>query len=83
MTTSVPTIRTSRPEGSYSSDPNLVRIPPYFYIHVLDRNSNVTRLETGPQTFIRQDHEKLVTGDKPLQMITLPPRYFRIENRLI
>jgi len=55
-------------------DSSLIRIPPYYYIHVLDRNSNVTRLEIGPQTFIRQDHEKFVTGDKPLKMITLPPR---------
>jgi len=55
-------------------DSSLIRIPPFHYIHVLDRNANVTRLEIGPQTFIRQDHEKFVTGDKPLKMITLPPR---------
>ncbi len=74
MTTSVPSVRSTSASNSYAGEPNLVRIPPYFYIHVLDRNSNVTRLETGPQTFIRQDHEKLVTGSSPLQMITLPPR---------
>lgn len=56
------------------TDKNLIRIPPFHYIHILDRNSNVTRLEVGPQTFIRQDHEKFVTGDKPLKMIILPPR---------
>lgn len=55
-------------------DVNVIRIPPYHYIHVLDRNSNVTRLEIGPQTFIRQDHEKFVTGSQPVKMITLPPR---------
>lgn len=57
-------------------DSSLIRIPPFHYIHVLDRNANVTRLEIGPQTFIRQDHEKFVTGDKPLKMITLPPRHY-------
>mmetsp|Transcript_29109 Transcript_29109/g.26514 ORF Transcript_29109/g.26514 Transcript_29109/m.26514 type:complete len:123 (+) Transcript_29109:64-432(+) len=55
---------------------NSVRIPPYHYIHVLDRNSNVTRLEEGPQTFIRQDHEKFVSSDTPLKMATLPPRHY-------
>ena len=53
-----------------------IRIPPYHYIHVLDRNANVTRLEEGPQTFIRQDHEKIPTGKDPLQMIVLPPRHY-------
>ena len=43
-----------------SSDDALYRIPPYFYLHVLDQNTNVTRLEIGPQTFIRQDNERLV-----------------------
>ena len=52
-----------------------IRIPPYHYIHVLDANSNVTRIEVGPQTLIKQDHEKIVTGDKALKMITIPSRY--------
>jgi len=52
------------------------RIPPYHYIHVLDCNLNVTRLEVGPQTFIRQDHEKIATGEKALKMIILPPRHY-------
>lgn len=36
---------------------NSIKIPPYHYIHILDRNTNVTRVEVGPSTFIRQDHE--------------------------
>ena len=37
-----------------SRDPNVIRIKPYHYIHVLDNNSNVTRVEVGPNTYTRQ-----------------------------
>ena len=40
-------------------DDSLFRIAPYFYLHVLDQNSNVTRLEIGPKTYVRQDNEKV------------------------
>lgn len=43
---------------SRRGDESIYRIPPYFYLHVLDQNLNVTRLEIGPQTFVRQDNEK-------------------------
>ena len=43
---------------SGSGDESVYRIPPFFYIHVLDQNSNVTHMEIGPQTFIRQDNER-------------------------
>lgn len=61
---------------SKSSDPSVIRIKPYFYIHVLDNNSNVTRVETGPQTITLQDHEKIVNGPEP--MIMIPPRHYCI-----
>eukprot|EP01124_Arcella_intermedia_P035107 TRINITY_DN885_c0_g1_i1.p1 TRINITY_DN885_c0_g1~~TRINITY_DN885_c0_g1_i1.p1 ORF type:complete len:826 (+),score=106.85 TRINITY_DN885_c0_g1_i1:115-2592(+) len=54
----------------------VIRIKPYYYIHVLDNNTNVTRVEVGPQTFTRQDHEKLVSG--PDAMIMIPPRHYCI-----
>jgi major vault protein len=54
----------------------VIRIKPYYFIHVLDNNSNVTRVETGPQTFTRQDHEKVVSG--PDAMIMIPPRHYCI-----
>ena len=41
-----------------SEDNAIFRIPPYYYIHVLDQNTNVTRIETGPQTYIRQDNQR-------------------------
>jgi major vault protein len=59
-----------------SRDPNVIRIKPYFFIHVLDNNSNITRVETGPLTYTRQDHEKIVEG--PSQMIMVPPRHYCI-----
>jgi hypothetical protein len=46
------------------------RIPPFFYLHVLDQNSNVTRLEVGPKTFVKQDHEKVLLG--PERMLIIP-----------
>ena len=59
-----------------------MRIPPYHYLHVLDQNSNVTRLELGPKTFVRQDHEKVLVG--PAKNIIIPPRqYCIIENPIV
>lgn len=64
------------------ADESLFRIPPYFYLHVLDQNTNVTRLEIGPQTFIRQDNERVVFG--PEKMVTVPPRHYCvIENPVL
>jgi major vault protein len=65
-----------------ASDESLFRIPPYFYLHVLDQNTNVTRLEIGPLTYIRQDNERVVFG--PEKMITVPPRHYTIiENPVV
>jgi major vault protein len=58
------------------SEPAVIRIKPNYYIHVLDNNTNVTRVEVGPQTFTRQDHEKLISGPDP--MIMVPPRHYCI-----
>ncbi|OXB69646.1 UNVERIFIED_CONTAM: hypothetical protein H355_000113 [Colinus virginianus] len=52
----------------------VIRIPPYHYIHVLDLNSNVTRVEVGPHTYIRQDHERVVFS--PKRMVMVPPRHY-------
>ena len=40
------------------ADESIYRIPPYYYIHVLNHNTNVTTVEIGPRTYIRQDHER-------------------------
>jgi major vault protein len=53
-----------------------LRIKPNHYIHVLDNNTNVTRVEVGPRTFTRQEHEEVVFG--PEVMIMVPPRHYCI-----
>ena len=64
------------------SDPNVIRIKPQFYIHVLDNNTNITRLEVGPKTFTRQEHEVVVSG--PTKMVMVPPRsYCVISNPVV
>ncbi|KAL5016265.1 hypothetical protein ScPMuIL_005854 [Solemya velum] len=63
-------------ERRRTGDDAIYRIPPYYYVHVLDQNINVTRLEIGPKTYIRQDNEKVVFG--PEKMITVPPRHYCI-----
>ena len=61
---------------------SIYRIPPYYYVHILDQNTNVTSVEVGPKTYIRQDNEKVVFG--PQQMITIPPRHYCIiENPVV
>jgi major vault protein len=53
---------------------SVIRIKPFYYIHVLDNNTNVTRVEVGPQTFTRQEHEKIVGPPEP--MVLIPPRHY-------
>ena len=58
---------------------SVFRIPPYHYLHVLDQTTNVTRLEIGPQIFVRKDNEVVLMN--PERMITVPPRHYRtIQN---
>ncbi|OQR84160.1 major vault protein [Achlya hypogyna] len=60
----------------------VIRLPPYQYLHVLDTNCNVTRVLSGPQTYTRQDHEKIVSGPNP--MVIVPPQsYVVIENPVV
>mgnify|MGYP000096736148 CR=1 FL=1 len=49
----------SKQSGAPLESESIYRIPPYYYIHVLDQNTNVTKVEVGPKTFIRQDNEKV------------------------
>eukprot|EP01087_Luapelamoeba_hula_P005226 TRINITY_DN152_c0_g1_i4.p1 TRINITY_DN152_c0_g1~~TRINITY_DN152_c0_g1_i4.p1 ORF type:complete len:817 (+),score=165.60 TRINITY_DN152_c0_g1_i4:150-2600(+) len=55
---------------------SVIRIKPYHYIHVLDNNANVTRVEFGPQTFTRKDHEQVLL--QPTPMVMIPPRHYCI-----
>lgn len=38
---------------------NTYRIKPYEYIHVLNKNNNVSKLIIGPITYIREENEKV------------------------
>lgn len=55
---------------------HIIRIKPFDYIHVLDTNSNVTRVVTGPLTYTRKEHEQVVFG--PMAMLMIPPRHYCI-----
>lgn len=65
-----------------SKDSAIVRIPPLNYIHVQDTNSNITRLEIGPQTFVKKEHENVILG--PKKMIKIPPQHYcEVENQVV
>uniref|UniRef100_A0A4W6FFG0 Major vault protein n=1 Tax=Lates calcarifer TaxID=8187 RepID=A0A4W6FFG0_LATCA len=57
--------------GDFAS---IIRIPPHHYIHVLDQNTNIARVEIGPLTYIRQDNERVLF--LPVRMIMVPPRHY-------
>ncbi|XP_035213798.1 major vault protein-like isoform X1 [Stegodyphus dumicola] len=59
-----------------SSKQSIYRIPPYHYLHVLDKTANVTRIETGPKTYIRQENEHVIFG--PEKMVIIPPCHYCI-----
>lgn len=52
----------------------VIRLKPQQFIHVLDNNTGITRLEVGPQTITLRDHERLVL--KPQPTIVVPPRHY-------
>ncbi|XP_039979956.1 major vault protein isoform X3 [Xiphias gladius] len=62
------------PELEGLLDASIIRIPPHHYIHVLDQNTNIARVEIGPLTYIRQDNERVLFP--PVRMIMVPPRHY-------
>uniref|UniRef100_A0A8C9TT25 Major vault protein n=1 Tax=Scleropages formosus TaxID=113540 RepID=A0A8C9TT25_SCLFO len=62
------------PGGGAVVEESIIRIPPHHYIHVLDQNTNITRVELGPRTYIRQDNERVLFA--PVRMIMVPPRHY-------
>lgn len=68
--------------GGDRDDSAVYRIPPHHYLHVIDLNSNITRVELGPKTYIRQDNERVLLG--PEQMVVVPPRHYCVvENPVV
>uniref|UniRef100_A0A674NFV3 Major vault protein n=1 Tax=Takifugu rubripes TaxID=31033 RepID=A0A674NFV3_TAKRU len=60
--------------GDVPTEVSIIRIPPHHYIHVLDQNTNIARIEVGPLTYIRQDNERVLFS--PFHMIMVPPRHY-------
>lgn len=54
----------------------VIRIKPLHYVHILDNNSNVTRLVKGPATITTREHERAVTDTLP--MLVIPLRSYAI-----
>jgi major vault protein len=70
---------TSRRRAHNTEDTlNIIRIPPNQYIHVSDNNKNIKNIVTGPQTFVRKEHETVL--GEPEDMIVLPPGHYCIIN---
>jgi major vault protein len=58
----------------------IVRITPFHYIHVEDKNTFITRVEVVPQIFIKKENEFLIFAE-PKRMINLTPMsYCQIRN---
>eukprot|EP01126_Amoeba_proteus_P047298 TRINITY_DN538_c0_g1_i1.p1 TRINITY_DN538_c0_g1~~TRINITY_DN538_c0_g1_i1.p1 ORF type:complete len:831 (+),score=142.75 TRINITY_DN538_c0_g1_i1:97-2589(+) len=54
----------------------VIRLKPFFYIHVLDNNSNTTSVIVGPQTITVADNQTVVL--QPTPMVIIPPRHYCI-----
>lgn len=73
---------TSYTSSSTEINTGVIRLKPQQFIHILDNNTGVTRLEVGPQTITLGDAERLVL--QPTQMIIIPPRHYCvIENPVL
>ncbi|XP_048766942.2 major vault protein-like [Ostrea edulis] len=53
---------------------SILGLKPLQFVHILDLNSNITRLEVGPQTVPVKGNERLVT--QPLSMVIVKPGCF-------
>jgi major vault protein len=52
----------------------LIKLPPYHYLHILDKSTQITRLEVGPATMRCNEHEQIVL--QPQRMHIIPPRHY-------
>eukprot|EP01129_Flabellula_baltica_P003538 TRINITY_DN13295_c0_g1_i1.p1 TRINITY_DN13295_c0_g1~~TRINITY_DN13295_c0_g1_i1.p1 ORF type:complete len:429 (-),score=88.48 TRINITY_DN13295_c0_g1_i1:25-1311(-) len=55
-------------------DDFVIRIRPYYYVHILDTNTNIVSLVIGPKKHTCLEHEKVVFG--PEKMVMIPPRHY-------
>ena len=52
----------------------VIGIRPLHYVHILNRNTNVSYVRLGPQNLVLKEHESLLKG--PLPHVTLRPGQF-------
>jgi len=57
-----------------SSKGQIIRLAPLYFVHILDNNTNTTRLAIGPDTYCLKDQEEVVFG--PEKYIVVPPRHY-------
>eukprot|EP01127_Copromyxa_protea_P006738 TRINITY_DN1672_c0_g1_i1.p1 TRINITY_DN1672_c0_g1~~TRINITY_DN1672_c0_g1_i1.p1 ORF type:complete len:341 (-),score=48.22 TRINITY_DN1672_c0_g1_i1:297-1319(-) len=58
------------------------KIPPQHYMHVMNNNTSIVRVEVGPQTYVCKDEESAVYG--PTKMVVIAPRhYITIKNPVL
>jgi major vault protein len=52
----------------------IIRVPPFHYLHVLDNNANVVRVVEGPSRYTCLGHEKVILGPEPMYAPLSSPR---------
>jgi len=61
----------------------VISIPPFHYVHILNKNDNKIRLEEGPKNLPLKEDEELLT-ESPLQMLVIPNLcYIQILNPVL
>jgi major vault protein len=64
------------------SSSSVIRLKPYHFLHITDKNTNVTRLVCGPQIITIQEHEEIAKGPEKMQIV--PPRHsIKIRNPVL
>ena len=56
---------------------SVIKLPPFTYMHVLDKNTNVTTLFVGPQRFTCFENHQVI-GKGVENMIMIPPKHYCI-----
>lgn len=52
----------------------VIKVKRFYYVHILDNNTNVSRCVVGPRVFSKREHESCLFDPKPC--ISVPPRHY-------
>jgi major vault protein len=75
-----PSLKSFNPTSLYSEEDSgelkydLIKVPPFHYLHLLDTNTNVVRVVEGPCRYTCLGHERVLIGPEP--MVIIPPRHY-------